>query len=221
MAILSPSILSCDYMNMKRDFDYCKECGVKWLHVDIMDGHFVPNLSFGYSLVQSMRPVTDLVLDVHLMITEPIKYAENFCKAGADYLTIHAEADTPENIKKTLELIRSLGVKPGIVVKPKTPAEAVAEYLPLVDMVLVMTVEPGFGGQSLREDCVAKIPVLREMIRETGKDILIEVDGGIKQENAQMVIDAGADVLVIGTGLFRAKDPKAVVKTVMKAAEGK
>ena len=126
MAILSPSILSCDYMNMKRDFDYCKECGVKWLHVDIMDGHFVPNLSFGYSLVQSMHPITDLVLDVHLMITEPIKYAENFCKAGADYLTIHVEADTPENIKKTLELIRSLGVKPGI-----TPAQPAAPAPPL------------------------------------------------------------------------------------------
>ena len=113
MAILSPSILSCDYMNMQRDFTACKEAGCKWLHVDIMDGHFVPNLSFGYSLVQSMRPVTDLVLDVHLMIDTPIKYAENFCKAGADYLTIHVEADTPENIKKTLELIRSLGVKPA------------------------------------------------------------------------------------------------------------
>ena len=164
MAILAPSILSCDYMNMQRDFEYCKQCGVKWLHVDIMDGHFVPNLSFGYSLVQSMRPITDLVLDVHLMITEPIKYVENFCKAGADYLTIHVEADTPENIKKTLELIRSLGVKPGIVVKPKTPAEAVAEYLPMVDLVLVMTVEPGFGGQKFMGDMMPKVKQLREMI---------------------------------------------------------
>ena len=107
--ILAPSILSCDYMNMQRDFTECKENGVKWLHVDIMDGHFVPNLSFGYSLVKAMRPITDLVLDVHLMIDTPIKYAENFCKAGSDYLTIHVEADTPENIRKTLELIRSLG----------------------------------------------------------------------------------------------------------------
>ena len=138
MAILSPSILSCDYMNMQRDFAACKEAGCKWLHVDIMDGHFVPNLSFGYSLVQSMRPVTDLVLDVHLMIDTPIKYAENFCKAGADYLTIHGEADTPENIKKTLELIRSLGVKPGIVVKPKTPAEAIREYLPMVHLRIIL-----------------------------------------------------------------------------------
>ena len=152
MAILSPSILSCDYMNMQRDFDYCKECGVKWFHVDIMDGHFVPNMSFGYSLVAAMRKVTDLVLDVHLMIETPIKYAEEFCKAGADYLTIHVESDTRENIKKTLELIRSLGVKPGIVVKPKTTAEEIAEFLPMVDMVLVMTVEPGFGGQKFMAD---------------------------------------------------------------------
>ena len=164
MAILSPSILSCDYMNMQRDFDYCKTCGVKWFHVDIMDGHFVPNMSFGYSLVAAMRKVTDLVLDVHLMIDTPIKYAEEFCKAGSDYLTIHVEADTPENIKKTLELIRSLGVKPGIVVKPKTPAEAVAPYLSMVDLVLVMTVEPGFGGQKFMADMMPKLKQLRQML---------------------------------------------------------
>ena len=151
-------------MNMQRDFEACKANGVKWLHVDIMDGHFVPNLSFGYSLVKSMRPVTDLVLDVHLMIDTPIKYAENFCKAGADYLTIHIEADTRENIRKTLELIRSLGVKPGIVVKPKTPAEEIEEFLPMVDMVLVMTVEPGFGGQKFMADMMPKVKQLREML---------------------------------------------------------
>ena len=164
MAILAPSILSCDYMNMQRDFTACKENGCKWLHVDIMDGHFVPNLSFGYSLVQAMRPITDLVLDVHLMIDTPIKYAEQFCKAGADYLTIHVEADTPENIRKTLEFIRAQGVKPGIVVKPKTPAEAVAPYLEMVDMVLVMTVEPGFGGQKFMADMMPKVKQLRQMI---------------------------------------------------------
>ena len=163
MAILAPSILSCDYMNMQRDFTECKENGVKWLHVDIMDGHFVPNLSFGYSLVKSMRPVTDLVLDVHLMIDTPIKYAENFCKAGADYLTIHVEADTRENVRKTLELIRDLGVKPGIVVKPNTPAEEIEEFLPMVDMVLVMTVEPGFGGQKFMAHMMPKVKQLRAM----------------------------------------------------------
>ena len=214
MAILSPSILSCDYMNMKRDFDYCKECGVKWLHVDIMDGHFVPNLSFGYSLVQSMRPITDLVLDVHLMITEPIKYAENFCKAGADYLTIHVEADTPENIKKTLELIRSLGVKPGIVVKPKTTAEEIAEYLPMVDLVLVMTVEPGFGGQKFMADMMPKVKKLREMLDEVNPSCHLEVDGGVDLVTGEVCKANGADVLVAGSAFFKAEDKAAFTKAI-------
>ena len=214
MAILSPSILSCDYMNMQRDFEACKEYGCKWLHVDIMDGHFVPNLSFGYSLVQSMRPVTDLVLDVHLMIDTPIKYAENFCKAGADYLTIHVEADTPENIKKTLELIRSLGVKPGIVVKPKTPAEAIAEYLPMVDMVLVMTVEPGFGGQKFMADMMPKLKQLRTMLDEVNPSCHLEVDGGVDLITGEICKENGADVLVAGSAYFKATDKADFVKRI-------
>ena len=214
MAILSPSILSCDYMNMQRDFDYCKECGVKWFHVDIMDGHFVPNMSFGYSLVAAMRKVTDLVLDVHLMIETPIKYAEEFCKAGADYLTIHVESDTRENIKKTLELIRSLGVKPGIVVKPKTTAEEIAEFLPMVDMVLVMTVEPGFGGQKFMADMMPKLRTLREKQKELGREFHIQVDGGIDATTAPTVKDSGADVLVAGSAYFKAPDRAAFVKFI-------
>ena len=214
MAILSPSILSCDYMNMQRDFKACKEYGCKWLHVDIMDGHFVPNLSFGYSLVQSMRPVTDLVLDVHLMIDTPIKYAENFCKAGADYLTIHVEADTPENIKKTLELIRSLGVKPGIVVKPKTPAEAIAEYLPMVDLVLVMTVEPGFGGQKFMADMMPKLKQLRAMLDEVNPSCHLEVDGGVDLVTGEVCKENGADVLVAGSAYFKATDKPAFVQKI-------
>ena len=214
MAILSPSILSCDYMNMQRDFEACKEYGCKWLHVDIMDGHFVPNLSFGYSLVQSMRPVTDLVLDVHLMIDTPIKYAENFCKAGADYLTIHVEADTPENIKKTLELIRSLGVKPGIVVKPKTPAEAIAEYLPMVDLVLVMTVEPGFGGQKFMADMMPKLKQLRAMLDEVNPSCHLEVDGGVDLVTGEVCKENGADVLVAGSAYFKAADKADFVKKI-------
>ncbi|MBQ9843415.1 MAG: ribulose-phosphate 3-epimerase [Oscillospiraceae bacterium] len=216
MAILSPSILSCDYMNMQRDFAACKEAGCKWLHVDIMDGHFVPNLSFGYSLVQSMRPVTDLVLDVHLMIDTPIKYAENFCKAGADYLTIHVEADTPENIKKTLELIRSLGVKPGIVVKPKTPAEAIAEYLPMVDLVLVMTVEPGFGGQKFMADMMPKLAKLRTMLDEVNPGCHLEVDGGVDLVTGEVCKENGADVLVAGSAYFKAADKPAFVASIEK-----
>ena len=216
MAILAPSILSCDYMHMERDFTACKENGVKWLHVDIMDGHFVPNLSFGYSLVQSMRPVTDLVLDVHLMIDTPIKYAENFCKAGADYLTIHVEADTPENIKKTLELIRSLGVKPGIVVKPKTSAEEIAEFLPMVDLVLVMTVEPGFGGQKFMADMMPKLKQLREMINEKNPACHLEVDGGVDLTTAEICKENGADVLVAGSAFYGNADRPGFVKTIEK-----
>ncbi len=214
MAILAPSILSCDYMNMQRDFEYCKQCGVKWLHVDIMDGHFVPNISFGYSLVQSMRPVTDLVLDVHLMIDTPIKYAENFCKAGADYLTIHVESDTPENIKKTLELIRSLGVKPGIVVKPKTSAETIAEYLPMVDMVLVMTVEPGFGGQKFMADMMPKVRKLRQMLDAVNPTCHLEVDGGVDLVTCKDCKENGADVLVAGSAYFKADNKPAFVKEI-------
>ena len=214
MAILSPSILSCDYMNMQRDFEACKEYGCKWLHVDIMDGHFVPNLSFGYSLVKAMRPITDLVLDVHLMIDTPIKYAEEFCKAGADYLTIHVEADTPENIKKTLELIRSLGVKPGIVVKPKTPASAVAEYLPMVDLVLVMTVEPGFGGQKFMADMMPKVKKLREMLDEVNPTCHLEVDGGVDLNTCVTCKENGADVLVAGSAYFKATDKATFVKEI-------
>ena len=214
MAILSPSILSCDYMNMQRDFEACKEYGCKWLHVDIMDGHFVPNLSFGYSLVQAMRPVTDLVLDVHLMIDTPIKYAENFCKAGADYLTIHVEADTPENIKKTLELIRSLGVKPGIVVKPKTPAEAIEEYLPMVDLVLVMTVEPGFGGQKFMADMMPKLKQLRGMLDKVNPSCHLEVDGGVDLVTGEVCKENGADVLVAGSAYFKTADKADFVKKI-------
>ena len=208
MSILAPSILSCDYMNMQRDFTECKEMGVKWLHVDIMDGHFVPNLSFGYSLVKSMRPITDLVLDVHLMIDTPIKYAENFCKAGADYLTIHVEADTRENIRKTLELIRSLGVKPGIVVKPNTPAEEIEEFLPMVDMVLVMTVEPGFGGQKFMADMMPKVKQLRAMLDKVNPNCHLEVDGGVDLNTVVTCKENGADVFVAGSAYFGAQDKK-------------
>ena len=214
MAILAPSILSCDYMNMQRDFTACKENGCKWLHVDIMDGHFVPNLSFGYSLVQAMRPITDLVLDVHLMIDTPILYAEQFCKAGADYLTIHVEADTPENIRKTLEFIRTQGVKPGIVVKPKTPAEAVAPYLEMVDMVLVMTVEPGFGGQKFMSDMMPKVRQLRRMLDDVNPACHLEVDGGVDLVTVEACKENGANVLVAGSAYFKAADKPAFVKAM-------
>ena len=214
MAILSPSILSADYMNMERDLKAAGEMGVKWLHVDIMDGQFVPNLSFGYSMVAAMRKVTDLVLDVHLMIDRPIRYVENFCKAGADYLTIHVEADTRENTKAAIEKIRSLGVKPGIVVKPKTTAEEIAEFLPMVDMVLVMTVEPGFGGQKFMADMMPKLKKLREMLDEVNPSCHLEVDGGVDLKTGVTCKENGADVLVAGSAFFGAADRAAFAKEI-------
>ena len=214
MAILSPSILSADYMNMERDLKATAEMGVKWLHVDIMDGLFVPNLSFGYSMVASMRKVTDQVLDVHLMIDRPIRYVENFCKAGADYLTIHVEADTRENTKAAIEKIRELGVKPGIVVKPKTPAEDIAEFLPLVDLVLVMTVEPGFGGQKFMADMMPKVKKLREMLDEVNPSCHLEVDGGVDLNTGVTCKENGANVLVAGSAFFGAADRAAFAKEI-------
>ena len=216
MAILAPSILSADYMHFHEDMTRAKKDGAKWLHVDIMDGHFVPNLSFGYSWVKAMRKITDLVLDVHLMIDTPIKYAEEFCKAGADYLTIHVEADTPENIHKTIDLIRSLGVKPGVVVKPNTPAEAVAPYLEKVDMVLVMTVEPGFGGQKFMAHMMPKLKELRRMIDEKNPTCHLEVDGGVDLVTAEICKENGADVLVAGSAFFGSSDRPGFVVTVEK-----
>ena len=216
MAILSPSILSADYMHFHEDMQRTKADGAKWLHVDIMDGHFVPNMSFGYAWVKAMRKITDLVLDVHLMIDTPIKYAEEFCKAGADYLTIHVEADTPENVDKTLDLIRSLGVKPGIVVKPNTPAEAIAKYLPKVDMVLVMTVEPGFGGQKFMEHMMPKLKQLRAMLDEVNPACHLEVDGGVDLTTAEICKANGADVLVAGSAFYGAADRPAFVTAIEK-----
>ena len=216
MAILSPSILSADYMHFHADMDETKRNGAKWLHVDIMDGHFVPNLSFGYSWVKAMRKITDLVLDVHLMIDTPIKYAEEFCKAGADYLTIHVEADTPENIMLTLEKIRSLGVKPGIVVKPNTPAEAIAPYLDKVDLVLVMTVEPGFGGQKFMEHMMPKLRQIRTMLDKVNPACHLEVDGGVDLTTAEICKKNGANVLVAGSAFYGAKDRNAFVEQIEK-----
>ncbi len=209
MAILSPSILSADYMNMERDLTMTKQAGVKWLHVDIMDGIFVPNISFGPGFVKAMRKVTDLVLDVHLMIDRPIRYVEQFCAAGSDYLTIHVESDTPENTLVALNKIRQLGVKPGIVVKPNTPAEAIREYLPLVDMVLVMTVEPGFGGQKFMAHMMPKLKQLRQMLDEVNPNCHLEVDGGVDLTTGVTCKENGADVLVAGSAFYGAQDKPA------------
>lgn len=214
MAIISPSMLSSDYVNLERDIHMTAQAGAKWLHVDIMDGHFVPNISFGYSMVKAIRPITDMVLDVHLMIDTPIRYVDEFCKAGADYLTIHVESDTPENIDATLDKIIACGVKPGIVVKPKTPAEAVLPYLHKCDMVLVMTVEPGFGGQKFMADMMPKLKALKEMIDTHKPGCHLEVDGGVDLVTAEICKENGANVLVAGSAFYKAADKPAFVKSL-------
>lgn len=214
---ISPSVLGANLMCLGEEIRRVEELGIGWLHLDHMDGHFVPNISFGPDFVSAMRKQTKLFLDVHLMLSEPMKYIETYAKAGADLITVHVEAD--DDAETMLRAIAVQGIKAGISIKPDTPVQAIEPLLPLCDLALVMTVEPGFGGQSLREDCVAKIPELKAMIEKSGRDILIEVDGGVKRENAEKVVRAGADVLVIGTGLFRADDPKAVVREVLACAE--
>ena len=214
---ISPSVLGANLMCLGEEIRRVEELGIGWLHLDHMDGHFVPNISFGPDFVSAMRKQTKLFLDVHLMLSEPMKYIETYAKAGADLITVHVEAD--DDAETMLRAIAAQGIKAGISIKPDTPVQAIEPQLPLCDLVLVMTVEPGFGGQSLREDCVAKIPELKAMIEKSGRDILIEVDGGVKRENAEKVVRAGADVLVMGTGLFRADDPKAVVREVLACAE--
>ncbi len=214
---ISPSVLGANLMCLGEEIRRVEELGIGWLHLDHMDGHFVPNISFGPDFVSAMRKQTKLFLDVHLMLSEPMKYIETYAKAGADLITVHVEAD--DDAETMLRAIAAQGIKAGISIKPGTPVQAIEPLLPLCDLALVMTVEPGFGGQSLREDCVAKIPELKAMIEKSGRDILIEVDGGVKRENAEKVVRAGADVLVMGTGLFRADDPKAVVREVLACAE--
>lgn len=206
MAILSPSILAADFVNLEKDIKATAAAGAKWIHIDNMDGHFVPNLSFGYSAVQAIRKITDIVLDVHLMIDRPIRYVEEFCKAGADYLTIHVEADTEENTLKALDMIAAMGVKPGIVVKPKTPAEAILPFLSKCEMVLVMTVEPGFGGQKFMADMMPKLKKIRQYIDEIKPGCYLEVDGGVDLATGEICKENGANVLVAGSAFYKAAD---------------
>ena len=216
MAKIAPSILSADFANLERDIHDLERNGADWVHVDIMDGIFVPNISIGIPVVQALRPVTDLPLDVHLMIDRPIRYVEQFVKAGADWLTIHIEADQPQNILETLDKIHELGCKAGIVLKPKTPAEAAIPYLTRCDMVLIMTVEPGFGGQKFMADMMPKMKKIREMLDEVNPSCIIEVDGGVDANTCAVCKENGAEVLVAGSAYFKAADRAEFVKIIQK-----
>lgn len=214
MIKVSPSILSADFVNLERDIRSLTPAGADYVHVDVMDGLFVPNITIGIPVVAAIRKITDLPLDVHLMIDRPLRYVDEFCKAGSDILTIHVEADTEENTLAALKRIRENGVKAAISVKPKTPAEVVLPYLPYCDLILVMTVEPGFGGQSFMADMMPKLKQIRSYIDAQNPSCELEVDGGINEKTAMLCRENGANVLVAGSAYFKSPDPTAFVQKV-------
>ena len=209
---LAPSILSADFSKLGEHVGLIEKGGAHLIHVDVMDGHFVPNISIGPPVVKSLRKATDMFLDCHLMISNPYEYIDAFASSGADLISFHIESNS--DVEKTIEKIISAGVKPALVIKPKTPAEAVFPYLDKLSMVLVMTVEPGFGGQSFMSDMLPKITAIREKSNEVKPDLLIQVDGGIVPETARLCVDAGADVLVSGSFIFGATDTKEAIDSL-------
>ncbi|MGN0570295.1 MAG: ribulose-phosphate 3-epimerase [Candidatus Fimenecus sp.] len=210
MMKISPSILSCDYGRIAEELKDMERCGADYIHIDVMDGHFVPNITLGAPVVKCIRSATELPFDVHLMISEPLKYIDDFCDAGADIITFHTECSSP--VGETVDKILSRGVKASLTVKPATPAEDIFPYLDKLSMVLVMTVEPGFGGQSFMEDMMGKVAALRKEIDRRGLNCEIEVDGGINEKTIAIAAGAGADVFVSGNALFKSENRKGTVE---------
>lgn len=218
MVKIAPSILSADFLRLGEEIKAAEEAGVDMLHLDVMDGHFVPNITIGPFVVEAIRKITKLPLDVHLMIEEPDRYIKDFIKAGSDLLTIHIE--TSVHLHRTIQWIKESGVKAGASLNPATPVWSLDNILHDLDLVLVMSVNPGFGGQEFIPHVLEKVKTLKSMVRERGLQTLIEVDGGIKYENAREVAQAGADILVMGSGFFNAKNYRDLVKSLRKILDG-
>ncbi len=214
--IISPSLLSANFANLKKDIESIEESQATWLHYDVMDGHFVPNISFGYSILNDVRKVTNLFLDVHLMISDPLFYLDEFVKAGADLITFHYECyEDKAKVMEMIQAVKAKNIKVGLSIKPNTTVEEIKEYIPQLDLVLVMSVEPGFGGQSFMENSLDKIALLRQIIDENQYLCLIEVDGGINEQTAKLVKAAGCDVAVAGSYIFKQEDRKKAVESIL------
>lgn len=212
MIKIAPSILSADFSKLGEDIKAVEEAGADYIHVDVMDGHFVPNITIGPLVVQAIRPVTKLPLDVHLMIENPDQYIEAFAQAGADIISVHVEA-TP-HLHRTIQFIKKQGVKAGVVINPATPVDLIKHIIQDVDLVLLMTVNPGFGGQAFIESVVPKIKEVSDIVKTQGLDVEIEVDGGVNPETARRCIEAGANVLVAGSAIYGKKDLKDAIESI-------